>query len=153
VEASQETLKLTTLAKLSSGGRVNLERALRADSRLGGHFVSGHIDVTARVEAVRDIGMSLHAEIELAEQFAPLVVERGSIALDGISLTVVSVAGDRFAVNVIPETRKRTTWVGLKAGDLVNVEFDMIGKYLRRFLETKESGSKLTLDSLREMGY
>lgn len=153
VEASQETLAVTTLAALSPGGRVNLERALRADSRLGGHMVTGHVDVVARVMAVAPVGRSLRVEIELPRPYRALVVDRGSIALDGISLTVVSVADDHFAVNIIPETRRRTTWVDLKTGDQVNIEFDLIGKYLRRFLETAEGGSKLTLDSLREMGY
>jgi riboflavin synthase len=153
VEASQETLRLTTLKSLRPGDGVNLERALRADSRLGGHFVLGHIDGTSAVTAVRDIGLSLQVELELPETFASLVVDKGSIALDGISLTISSVGKDRFAVNIIPETRRQTTWAGLKVGDRVNVEFDVLGKYLLRFLETRGSGSKLTLDSLREMGY
>lgn len=153
VEASQETLAVTTLAALSPGKRVNLERALRADSRLGGHFVSGHIDAAVRVKAVRNVGMSLQAEIELAERFAPLVVDKGSVALDGVSLTVLSVAAGRFVVNVIPETRKGTTWGDRKTGDIVNVEFDMIGKYLCRFLDAKENGPSLTLDTLRKLGY
>lgn len=153
VEASQETLTVTTLSALSSGSRVNLERALRADSRLGGHMVTGHVDVVARVTAVGPVGRSLQVEIELPGRFRALVVDKGSVALDGISLTVVAVADDRFAVNIIPETRRRTTWVDLKTGDRVNIEFDLIGKYLRRFLETTDGGSKLTLDSLREMGY
>ena len=153
VEASQETLRLTTLKSLRPGESVNLERALRADSRLGGHFVLGHIDGTSTVTAVRDIGLSLQVELDLPKAFAPLVVDKGSIALDGISLTIGSVGRDRFAVNIIPETRRRTTWAGLKVGDQVNVEFDVLGKYLLRFLETRGSGSKLTLDSLREMGY
>lgn len=153
VEASQETLRLTTLKSLRSGGRVNLERALRADSRLGGHFVLGHIDGTSAVTDVRDIGRSLQVELELPETFASLVVDKGSVALDGISLTVSSVGKSRFAVNIIPETKRQTTWAGVKIGDLVNVEFDMLGKYLLRFLETRGSGSTLTLDSLREMGF
>lgn len=153
VEASQETLRLTTLASLFSGSRVNLERALRADSRLGGHYVLGHVDGTIGVKAVRDVGMSVQVEMELPEKFAALVVDKGSIALDGISLTVGSVGKDRFAVNIIPETQRQTTWEELKAGNQVNVEFDVLGKYLLRYLETRGSGSKLTLDSLREMGY
>jgi riboflavin synthase len=153
VEASQETLRLTTLASLQTGGRVNLERALRADSRLGGHFALGHIDGTTVVTAIHDIGLSLGVELELPEEYASLVVDKGSVALDGISLTVVAVGKDRFSVNIIPETRKRTTWAELKTRDRVNVEFDVLGKYLQRFLELRGSGSKLTLDSLREMGY
>ncbi|MDD4050756.1 MAG: riboflavin synthase [candidate division Zixibacteria bacterium] len=153
VEASQETLLLTTLKSLRSGGRVNLERALRADSRLGGHFVLGHIDGTSAVTGVQDIGRSLQVELELPKAFASLVVDKGSVALDGISLTISSVGKDRFTVNIIPETRRQTTWAGVKVGDLVNVEFDVLGKYLLRFLGTRGNGSTLTLDSLREMGY
>ncbi len=153
VEASQETLRLTTVADFHTGDRVNLERALRADGRLGGHFVLGHIDTTLAAAKVRDVGRSLEVHFELPEQYVPYVIDKGSIALDGISLTVTSAGRTGFAVNVIPETRKRTTWANLKSGDRVNVEFDMIGKFLLRLLEARGEGGKLTVDALRTMGY
>lgn len=153
VEASPETVAVTTLGKLREGSRVNLERALRADARFGGHFVSGHIDAVLRVKNIQKAGLSLVAEMELPERMAPLIVDKGSVALDGISLTVISVDRGGFRVNLIPETQARTTWGGLKAGDEVNVEFDLIGKYIVRVLQQRNPGSTLTIDVMRDMGY
>ena len=126
---------------------------MRADARLGGHFVAGHIDSVSRVMATKNIGRSWQMEIELPEKFADLVVDKGSIAIDGTSLTVTAVAGNSLTVNLIPETRKDTTLESLKPGDHVNVEYDLFGKYILRFLDRHRRDSKLTLESLREMGY
>ncbi len=153
VEASQETLGLTTLRRLRRGDRVNLERALQADSRLGGHFVAGHVDCVSRVMRVKDIGKSRQIEIELPQEFADLVVDKGSVAIDGVSLTVVGLDRGSYAVNLIPETQKQTTLPELRPGDAVNVEFDIIGKYILRFLELGRSSSKITLAAMRDMGY
>lgn len=153
VEASQETVQVTTLGTLRAGNRVNLERALRADARLGGHFVSGHIDCTLNVLNVNQIGNSLQVTVELPSEYEELVVDKGSVALDGISLTVARVDDDGFMVNIIPETQRRTTWRDIRAGDMINVEFDMIGKYIRRFLDRRPGTGTLTIESMRKMGY
>ena len=153
VEASQETLSLTTLGGVQPGRRVNLERARPAHGRLGGHIVSGHVDAALAVRRVRTIGRSLRVDIDLPVAWFRYVVGRGSVALDGISLTVTEVDRDSFAVNLIPETQKRTSWGKIKAGELVNVEFDVMGKYIVRFLELQAQGGSLTIEALRDMGY
>jgi riboflavin synthase len=153
VEASQETLRLTTLQNARPGLEVNLEQAVRADSRLGGHFVNGHIDAMLRILDISRIGLSRQLIISLPPEFTPLVVDKGSIAIDGVSLTVSALNDDRFAVNLIPETQVRTTLEKLQNGDLVNVEFDVIGKYILRFLENRKLSSALTEENLRRMGY
>ncbi len=153
VEASQETLPLTTLGAIQPGHRVNLERALPAHGRLGGHVVSGHIDTALAVKRVRAVGRSLRVDIDLPAAWSRHIVDRGSVALDGISLTVIEVDRDSFTVNLIPETQERTTWGKIKAGELVNVEFDLMGKYIVRFLELQTRGGSLTISALRDMGY
>jgi len=153
VEASQESLRLTTLKHLRVGSRVNLERALRADARLGGHFVSGHIDGTLKVRKVIEVGKSLQITMGLPEETAVYIVDKGSVAVDGISLTVMNVDRDSFTVNLIPETQKRTTWGKIRAGDEINVEFDLIGKYLLRYMQRQEKTPRLTIDSMRKMGF
>lgn len=150
-EASQETMRVTSLGRMQAGTRVNLERAVRADSRLGGHFVSGHIDTTAPVRSVKKIGLSLEIEILLPERFATLVVDKGSIAVDGVSLTICRLEGESFAINLIPETQNRTTLDKLQAGELVNLEFDLIGKYIIRFLSGRREAT--TWEKLHNLGY
>jgi len=153
VEASQETLRVTTLKTLRAGSRVNLERALRADSRLGGHFVTGHIDGVLRVKNLAKSGRSLIVTVGLPADDAPLVVDKGSVTLDGISLTVVGATENDFTVNIIPETQIRTTWNDVKVGGDINVEFDLIGKYILRVFQQRQGAGKLTIERLREMGY
>jgi riboflavin synthase len=153
VEASQESIRLTTLKNLRVGNRVNIERALRADSRLGGHFVSGHIDDTLKVKRVQRVGNSLQVTIDLPEKYSVYVVDKGSVAVDGISLTVIQVDKNSFTLNLIPETQARTTWLNIRVGDEINVEFDLIGKYLLRFLQQRKEGSRLTIDFMQQMGY
>ena len=153
VEASQETLSLTTLGAYKSGQSVNLERALRADARLGGHFVSGHIDTVLKIKGASDIGRSMSFEIELPRKFDRLVVSQGSVALNGVSLTVTSVSSKRFTVNLIPETQRSTTLNSLKAGDEINVEFDLMGKYILRHLDLMRSKEKLSFEKMTKWGY
>jgi riboflavin synthase len=153
VEVSQETLRLTTLQYVRHGQEVNLERAVRADSRLGGHLVNGHIDTRLEIRDVTMIGSSRQLTIALPPEYAPLVVDKGSVAIDGVSLTISGLGSDRFSVNLIPETQKRTTLDNLRSGDLVNIEFDIVGKYVLRFLEKGTRPSSLTVESLRRMGY
>ena len=132
VELSGETLARTTLGGWQPGRAVNLERALRVGDELGGHYVSGHVDGVAEVIATEPAGESLIVRIRLPEVLARYVAPKGSIALDGISLTVNEVAGCVFSVNVIPHTRAATTWRDIAPGRKVNVEVDMLARYVAR---------------------
>ncbi len=152
VEASQETSARTILGDYRVGSRINLERSLRADSRLGGHIVSGHIDSAGRVEFLKPIGDSLELMVTFDTRFDQLVIEKGSIAINGVSLTVNRVESGRCSVNLIPFTAKATTLGHLKPNDRVNLEFDMIGKYVAR-LGANYRPSGVTLDILRESGW
>jgi riboflavin synthase len=130
-----ESAKVTTLAGLRRGSLVNLERPLRPDSRLGGHFVQGHVDAVGRIDELRDEGESHWITIAYPPEMAPLLIRKGSIAVDGISLTVAGLGGQLFDVQVIPFTWQHTNLPGVRAGDLVNLEFDMLGKYVARAAE------------------
>lgn len=129
-----ETLARTNLGALASGSRVNLERALRADGRFGGHFVQGHIDTTARVISAERKGEDLYLVISLPASGARYLIEKGSIAVNGVSLTVASLGTDHFGLWIIPHTLQETNLGDLKAGDLVNLEYDMLAKYAERQL-------------------
>jgi len=154
---SAETLDRTTLGRLRAGDRVNLERALGVGDRLGGHLVTGHVDGVGRFQSARRRGEDYWCEFEIPEaRWRPYLVEKGSVALDGISLTVAAIDGDRFAAAIIPFTWDHTTLSLRRPGDPVNLEFDLIGKYVLRWLETRGSApasSGLTLQSLREAGF
>ena len=128
--ASAETLSRTTLGKLCVGDMVNLERALAVGDRLGGHLVSGHVDTIATVESVRQKGQSLLCRLRFDKTFAPQVIAKGSVTLDGISLTINDCGNDFLEVNIIPDTQKRTTMRAWKQGVAVNMETDLIGKYV-----------------------
>ena len=132
----EETLDRTNLKTLGPGDLINLERALAADGRLGGHFVQGHVDCAARVLALEEKGADLRIEIELSSEFAHYVASKGSIAIDGISLTVAEVSRESFAVWIIPHTRAQTNLATLRRENLVNLEFDLIAKYLERMLDS-----------------
>ncbi|HEY3452219.1 MAG TPA: riboflavin synthase [Myxococcales bacterium] len=134
VEASPETLRRTTLGSWAPGTRVNLERALQLSDRLGGHLVLGHVDAVSRVLSRRTEGGSQVLEFALERALAPFLIEKGSIAVDGVSLTVNSVGEDRFAVQLIPETQRRTTLSDKGVGAPVNLETDVLGKYVARLL-------------------
>ncbi len=134
-----ESLAKSSLGSMRVGSRVNIERCLRADDRLDGHFVQGHVDTTGRVSTVRDNDGSRDLWVAVADEWAPLLVARGSISVDGISLTVAELEDKplRFKVSLIPFTLNHTN-IGERApGDIVNLEFDVLGKYTRRFLELK----------------
>jgi len=141
VEASQETAARTILNRYPPGRRINLERALQVGGRLGGHFVSGHIDCTGTIEHARSIGESLEIAITFDRQYDRLVIEKGSIAINGISLTVNAVRPGWFTVNLIPHSVAQTTVGNWKAGDNVNLEFDLIGKYIMKIHSNSESNS------------
>ena len=132
-----ETLARTNLGSLTPGAVVNIERALAAHARLGGHFVQGHIDTTARVLAFEPSGADHRLEIALSPDFARYVAFKGSIAIDGISLTVAEVREDRFILWIIPHTIAVTNLRTKKAGDFVNLEFDLLAKYVERILATR----------------
>jgi riboflavin synthase len=129
-----QTLRLTSLGPLRPGDRVNLELALRVGDRLGGHFVQGHVDGVAEVAEVEDDGFARRLRVALDPELAGLVVERGSIALDGVSLTVSALGDDWLEVSLIPETLRRTNLADASPGRLLNLECDLIAKYVQRLL-------------------
>ncbi len=153
VEAVEETLRRTTLGQLKSGDAVNLERALRASDRLGGHLVSGHVDFVGRIKSIVQREQSQIFELEFPKDHQSHFVEKGSVAVDGISLTVVEVLKDSFTVSVIPFTISETTLGMKKMGDTVNIETDMIGKYVQRFLSLKKDKLEITEEWLKEKGW
>jgi riboflavin synthase len=130
----EETLDRTNLKSLRRESSVNLERAIPADGRLGGHFVQGHIDCATRVIAFDQAGGDYRLEIELPPEFSHYVVFKGSIAVNGISLTVAEILPESFAVWVVPHTKRKTNLQSTAAGDLVNIEFDILAKYIERML-------------------
>jgi len=132
VDASAETLARTTLGDWREGTRVNLERALRAADELGGHLVTGHIDAVAAIVAREDGEDGSRFEVEASQALSRFIAEKGSVALDGTSLTVNRVDGNRFAATVIPHTLRVTTWAERRPGDRVNLEVDLIARYLDR---------------------
>jgi riboflavin synthase len=136
-DVSPETLQRTTLGSLGAGDRVNLERSLAAGDRLGGHIVSGHVDGTAEVLAVRESGDSWTFTFSLPAALARYAVEKGSIAVDGISLTIAALRDGSFDVAVIPHTFAETTLGSSKAGSRVNLEVDILGKYVERLLAAR----------------
>ncbi len=136
VELSPETLRRTTLGDLRQGSEVNLEPAMRLGDVLGGHWVQGHVDATTEVIARRDLEAHREIAFALAEEYRGFVVEKGSVTLDGVSLTVSSLAEDRFEVALIPHTLGVTTLGSLEAGDRVNLEVDVLAKYVQRALST-----------------
>ena len=135
IQASDETLSKTTLGDWREGQRVNLERACKVGDELGGHIVSGHVDGVARVVSVRPENESLRFTFEAPAELAKFVAPKGSVALDGVSLTVNEVDGRLFGINVIPHTQSVTTFGLLREGDRVNMEIDMLARYVARLLE------------------
>lgn len=134
VEASHETLSRTSLSGVRPGSALNLERSLRAGDRMGGHIVTGHVDGVAVVDSLEPVGESVVFSFLLSRELSRYVVEKGSIGVDGVSLTVNSVRDAGFDVNIIPHTLKETTFSRLREGSEVNVECDIIGKYVEKML-------------------
>lgn len=149
--AVAETLRRTTLADVRPGRLVNLERAMAANGRLGGHFVQGHVDGIGTVLGVRAEGNSRVVTVAVDDELSSFLVEKGSVAVDGVSLTIASLRGSAFSVAVIPHTLENTTLGSLGPGDLVNVETDIIGRYVARFLRAQPEG--LSEDLLRHAGF
>ncbi len=143
VKASHETLNRTNLSKVRVGSRVNLERALKVGDRLGGHIVNGHVDGIGKITSIEQKGESKEVWVTLIPELSKYVVEKGSIAVDGVSLTVNRVDGDNFSVNIIPYTQDVTIFGGMKKGDSVNIECDIIGKYVEKFVVDKKEKKDL----------
>ncbi len=152
----QETLRRTNLGTLPSGSTVNLERALCLGDRLGGHIVQGHVDTAAEVlEYGRLADGDYILKIALESRYAPLVVAKGGIAVDGVSLTVAETGSNWFSIRLIPVTRNDTALAERTPGSTVNLEFDIIGRYILRMTEVQNStsGGGITMDTLREAGF
>ena len=129
-----QTLRITNLVDLSAGDRVNLERALRMEAKLGGHMVSGHVDGTAEILTIRQEGKNIRLDVAIPEDCAHRLIDKGSITIDGISLTVAEVSDTQFTAWLIPKTLELTNLSQRKAGDCVNLEFDLVGKYIERMV-------------------
>jgi riboflavin synthase len=140
-DVSRETLSLTTLGALAVGSRVNLEAALRAGDPLGGHLVSGHVDGVATVQSAETEARSLRLRFRVPTGLARYIARKGSVTIDGVSLTVNDVAGEEFGVNLIPHTQEVTTLGGLKTGDRVNIEIDQMARYAERLLGVDGAGA------------
>lgn len=153
VDVSSETLQRTTLGKKRAGGRVNLERALRLGDRLGGHLVSGHIDGIAVLSAREQTGEFIRLVFSAPEQLLKYIIEKGSVAIDGISLTVNTVTGGVFSVMIIPHTLEKTTLTGKGPGDQVNIENDLIGKYVEKLMGKRDADGGITLDFLAKHNF
>lgn len=155
-DASPETLDRSGLGRLSPGAPVNLERAMRLSDRLGGHIVTGHIDCVATVAGRREEAGNIRFSFRLPVENCRYLVEKGSVAIDGISLTVNSVASDSFTVNIIPHTAQMTTLRFRAPGDTVNIETDIIGKFVERLfpcLGTAGNSEGISLKKLMENGF
>ena len=139
IEASAETLSKTTLGRWTQGTRINLERALKVGDELGGHIVSGHVDGVGEITSITPDGDSKRFRFRVPEALAKFVASKGSVAVNGTSLTVNEVEGCDFGVNVIPHTQAVTTWGQSKAGDGVNIEIDMLARYVARLAEFGKS--------------
>jgi riboflavin synthase len=136
-QAMQETLRRSSLQQLRRGSRVNLELALRADGRLGGHIVQGHVDGTGMIAGLREEGFSRVLEIDVDDELARYLVEKGSVAVDGVSLTVSGLRDGGVSVSLIPETLTRTNLGEVGVGDRVNIEADILAKHVERLLKTE----------------
>jgi len=153
-DAVETTMNKTTIGSWSVGKKLNLERAMRADGRFGGHFVQGHVDGTGKVVLNRSTGKGRWMEIEIPSDISQYTVQHGSIAVDGISLTVAGLIGNRLRLALIPHTIEKTNLGLLDAGDSVNIETDVLGKYLEKWIHS--SGTKtgeLNEKQLKELGY
>lgn len=152
-DVSPETVVRSTFSSLAPGAAVNLERALKMGGRLDGHLVTGHVDCIARLENSGRRGNATQLDFRLPAEYARLLVEKGSVAIDGISLTVNEVGDERFSVTIIPHTLAKTTLAGLSAGGSVNIETDIIGKYVARLVAPHAGRSGLTMEKLMQNGF
>lgn len=152
-DVSPESLDATTLGALRSGNVVNLERALRLGDRMGGHIVTGHVDCIGRLSRMSEVSGNRVLEFYLPAENARYLVPKGSVTISGISLTVNTVNREGFSVNIIPQTQTMTTLATLAIGDRVNIETDILAKYVERLTQPRKSGNDLTLNTLAENGF
>jgi len=153
-EISSETLRISTLGWLKSGSQVNVERSMKAADRFGGHFVLGHIDGTATIKAIKRTGQFADMEFAAGPQLLDQMVVKGSVAVDGISLTIANLDDHSFSVALIPETLKRTTLGTAKVGDAVNIETDIIVKTIKKQIDKiMPQQQPLTVERLRQLGF
>ncbi len=153
-----ETMRRSSLGSLSKGSKVNLERAMAADGRFGGHIVSGHIDGTGTVKSLKKEDNAVWVTIEVDRKLIKYIIEKGSVAIDGISLTVAVVTDTTFSVSIIPHTAKETILLTKKENDIVNIENDIIGKYVDKLLNFNDindepNNSKINMDFLAKNGF
>ena len=153
-DVMHETMRRSSLSDIKSGSKVNLERAMQVGGRLGGHIVSGHIDGVGHIARIASDGIARVITISIPKDMEPFIVEKGSIAIDGISLTVVSVGNSQFSVSIIPHTMAHTTLIDKHPGAVVNLETDVIGKYVHSFT-TAHTGKRsgITMETLLENGF
>lgn len=149
MDIMNETLETSNLKFLKKGDKINLERAMKMNSRFDGHIVSGHIDTTAKVRSIKQDGFSKRVEIETSTD---LIIQKGSITINGVSLTVSRVDDKLFEVSLIPKTQDETNLSDLKKGDIVNIEYDILGKYIHKFITQKEK-FKITEEYLVSHGF
>ncbi len=140
-DVSAESLSRTSLGQLTAGSQVNLELAMRADTRFGGHIVSGHVDGLGTITDIRPAGESINLRVQLADDLACYVAEKGSVTIDGVSLTVNNVQANEFEVNIVPHTQQETIIQQYKQGSHVNIEVDIIARYLERMLQCGKYGA------------
>ncbi|MFO7948097.1 MAG: riboflavin synthase [Armatimonadota bacterium] len=155
VHAGSETLQRSTAGDWTPGTQINLEPALRVSDRLGGHIVQGHVDCVGTCEAVRPVGETTEYSFSLPDEFLPYIAEKGSIAIDGISLTIAGIEGEEIAVAIIPHTMDNTTLAQMEPQQRVNIEVDILAKYVRRMLnmQQEQQSSGVTEEFLREHGF
>ncbi|TNE72626.1 riboflavin synthase [bacterium] len=156
VQAVEETLRKTTLGSVQIGQKVNLERCLTPQSRLDGHIVQGHVDIVGTVKSIQNEGANWLITISYPDEFRDLIVGRGSIAVDGISLTIAREQANEFTLAIIPYTWEHTTLHERKVGDSINLEFDILGKYVVRFLQNRANNPStkgLTAEKLLSLGF
>ena len=152
-DISPETMKVTALGGLKKGNLVNLERAVQVGARLGGHIVSGHIDSKGVIENITKSGDFYNIEIKLTEESSKYVVKKGSITVDGISLTIANIQGNRIKLAIIPHTFENTNLKTLQKGEFVNIETDILSKYVEKFLSTRDNKSGISVEFLMEHGF
>ncbi|HKK10895.1 MAG TPA: riboflavin synthase [Bacteroidales bacterium] len=156
VDAVPETMSRSNLGMLKAGSRVNLERALQVGGRMGGHMVSGHVDAEGEIRKIEKDENAVWFTIGMASEQIKYLIPKGSVAVNGISLTVVDVEEDSFTISVIPHSLSETTLNEMKTGDKVNIEVDMTAKYIERFLSFRQTGKKkndVSMDYLKENGF
>ncbi len=149
-DVSQETINRSNFKYLKIGDYVNLERALKVSDRLGGHIVQGHVDTTGKIKKITPLGEHTIFEIEIPKEYENLIVEKGSISIDGISLTINTIENNTISLNIIPHTIENTNLKYRNVGDIVNIEFDIIGKYVWHMLEKIKESKPISLEKLLE---